>query len=97
MPRRRRVELDRIGAVYGPYAFRDRWKLTLVTPEGSRSSLVVESHEEACQIRDDIRRGLDGRAVITIDAAIDEYEKNLRDVKGNKPKSYRETVRRLRK
>lgn len=87
--------------VLGPYRVRDgRWQVILVEPgrdgeAGARGYRYFATEEEARRWRA-VLEGEVVRNATTVDEAIDEYERHLTVDKGNKPRSTRETIRRLR-
>ena len=84
--------------VLGPYRFRTGWRYFIAHGDGKKSpSPVFSTETEAVASANRLRAQLKRESQITIETAIDDYEDFLRDEKGNKPKSYKETVRRLRR
>src|SRR5579872_516372 len=98
MPRRR------AGArILGPYQRRGEWYYWVINEEGGRTFAACEDQtpegakREVEQKRARLIPHLSAPQEVTVSTAIERYEEYLRDVKKNKPKSYRETVRRLRR
>jgi integrase len=81
--------------VLGPYYTRGRWQLVYVQSDGTRTVASFESEGRAEASKRELEADIT-IAATTIDEAIDQYERYM-IAKGNKPKSYKETVRRLRR
>lgn len=90
MPRRGTRE-----RVFGPYAHGRAWRLVVVDPAGARRPVSFPTRERAEAYKALYERDIE-RTEKTVDQAIDDYERYL-TAKGNKPRSYKETVRRLRR
>lgn len=86
--------------VLGPYPDRDegRWLVHLVGGQGGRKILRFREEAEALQFAERTRRKLEreqeARELITIGAALAEYEAHL-EAKGNRPSSLESTMYRL--
>lgn len=84
----------------GPYPHGPSWRIVLIGADGRRgrgSTRVFPTREAAESWRD--RINADAAKLpdsVSVDEGIDEYEKYL-VAKGNKPTSYKETIRRLRR
>ena len=77
----------------GPYQHRGSWRVTTYLADGARVDRIWPTEAEALEFRDDFNataRGL----VQTVEEALERYEEHL-IAKGNKPRSYLETMRRL--
>jgi len=83
--------------VLGPYFKDGVWIVVHILDDGTRTDRSYPSEAAAQAVKDEIAAEIAGRRSKAIADAIDEYEAYLRDEKGNKYKSYTETVRRLRK
>ncbi len=81
--------------VFGPYPHGRAWRLIVVDPRGERHPVPFPTRERAEAYKALYEREID-RTEKTVDQAVDDYERYL-IAKGNKPRSYRETVRRLRR
>lgn len=81
--------------VFGPYAHGRSWRVVVVDPAGERRPISFPTRERAEAYKALYESEID-RTDKTVDQAIDLYEKHLIG-KGNKPTSYKETVRRLRR
>lgn len=92
MARRRRE-----GArVFGPYLHGKRWRIEVVREGGEKDRYSYESEKQALQVKRALEKELSGATACTLIDAIGDYEVHLRDVKGNKPKSYNATIWRLK-
>lgn len=80
--------------VLGPYPHRRGYQLILVAADGTRGVESFATQGRAEARKRELEADLVSTAT-TIDQAIDLYEKHMM-AKGNKPRSYVETVRRLR-
>lgn len=81
--------------VRGPYRERDGWRVRHVQADGTGTDRLLPTEESALRYIDALRSEI--RAVAgTVEEAIAEYERYLTD-KGNKEKSRKETLRRLRR
>ena len=89
MSRRRKGE-----RVLGPYRVRNQWQVVLAAPDGTRRSRCFATEREARRYRAELEEAVTDTE-LTLEACLEEYEKHL-VAKGNKPRSYRETARRLR-
>lgn len=89
MGRRRKGERN-----LGPYRDGRRWHVVLVGADGERILHYFETEGRAKKFRAIAEEQL-VRSATTITQALDAYEQHLKE-KGNKPKSYRETARRMR-
>lgn len=94
--------------VYGPYPHRGRWRVILTRPAGGRgggSSAREETpyyfgtEAEARRFAERARAELDtpAPAALTVEDALERYERFLRDGKGNKPGSIARTMWSLRR
>lgn len=92
--------------IYGPYRDEKRGSWTVVTveppdegeDEGARSARRFtgqKAEEEAHRYRDELEEELKLEGPITVEAALEEYERHL-VAKGNKPGTVATTMRRLR-
>ncbi len=82
----------------GPYPDGDRFHVIHVGPgpDGKREYRYFATEERAKQYRDILEEQI-GKTAATITEALDAYQRYLTVDKGNKPKSYTETIRRLKK
>lgn len=88
---------QQLGArVLGPYPHGRRWRLILIRGDGEKERVLFDSRQAAEKHRRDVEGQLACQAR-TLDEAIDAYERFLNEEKGNKAKSYKETIRRLRR
>lgn len=81
--------------VLGPYRSGDRWQVIVVGASGERAHSYRATEGEALELAAELREQVE-RAATTIDEALDEYERYLTVEKQNKPRSIKETLRRLR-
>lgn len=87
--------------VLGPYPHARGWQVKHILPasepggEGEARFRFFASQEDAERYANVLRADI-VRSATTIDEALDAYEKHLIQ-KGNKPNSYRETLRRMRR
>lgn len=81
--------------VYGPFPHYERWRI-MVRDGGITHYYSYPTEIEAGEVAAALRRRVAAESGRSISQAIDAYELHLRDKKRNKPKSYTETVRRLR-
>lgn len=81
--------------IWGPYHDRSGWYLRQRTADGGTARVAVESEASGRRIIAEARRQWEAHGR-TVGAAVDAYGDFLRDEKRNKPKSYNETLRRLR-
>lgn len=88
----RRSKGDR---VHGPYPVGRRWRVVHVAATGKRTDRFFESRERADRFVAVLRDELVQAAQATLSHAFTAYERHL-IAKGNKVKSYKETVRRLK-
>ena len=87
---------ERGAGVWGPYEYKPgKWRLLQRTGDGRVASVPVASRAAGERIKAEYVARWHS-AGLTVATAIEDYEAHLRDEKKNKPKSYRETVRRLR-
>lgn len=91
MPRRKLGE-----RCVGPYPHRRGWRLRIFEADGTRRSRTFSTRARA-EAYKQLFSADAARGDTTVDQAIEAYEKHLRDEKQNKPKSYTETLRRLRR
>lgn len=78
----------------GPYRSRGSWRVTTYLADGTRVDRAWTTEREALDFRD----GFNSTArsnVQTVEEALERYEEHM-IAKGNKPRSYAETMRRLR-
>lgn len=87
----RRPAGDRI---LGPYAYRGRWRVVIAGADGTRLDQYAPTEAAAARLADALRAELTTTSRTVADA-LDEYERHL-TAKGNKERSRRETLRRLR-
>jgi site-specific recombinase XerD len=87
----RRQEGER---VLGPYPNGRKWRVIYVGPGGERSDRFFATRDEAQGAVKAIRKQLNTTS-ISIEEAMGQYERFLRDEKGNKPGSVRTTMHRL--
>lgn len=89
--------MQRRGArILGPYQEPDGIRYVILDGQGGRSSIKAPSEQEAQTLAEATLRKINGQEVLTVDAAIKQYENHLRDVKGNKPRPIATTAIRLR-
>lgn len=81
--------------IFGPYAHGRAWRVVVVDGSGQRRPVPFPTRERAETFKLLYESDID-RTERNVDQAIDDYEKHL-IAKGNKPTSYKETVRRLRR
>jgi integrase len=91
VPRRRQP-----ARVLGPYKEADGYRLIAFDDEGGRTSSLCATKKEANDLKRLTEQRIRDDSAYRIDESIDEYEAYLRDHKGNKPVSTKETIRRLR-
>src|SRR5262245_22037984 len=82
--------------VLGPYPHRrGQWRVIVVGAGGERTRRHYESEEEAKKVVKAIRREIERSQAITIKEAKEEYELYMRDDKGNRLTTVKDTVWRL--
>lgn len=82
--------------VLGPYAHRGGWHLILVGEDGEKVDSYFASEEEAWRVRAAAERQLNDAGNVTVSEVLDKYETYMRDEKGNKEASVKQTSRKLR-
>src|SRR5687767_12619861 len=90
MARQRRGE-----RVLGPYRHGQQWRVYVVGAGGEKDSVFFPTEEDAKKAIRYLRRELNSGGHKTVQEAQDEYEAYLRDDKGNKPQSVKDTMWRL--
>lgn len=86
---------QRRGSVCGPYRHRRQFRVDVRAENGERRPCLFATEREALVFIQETRAQLGIRLGVTVQEAIDEYERYLRDDKGNKPKSVGSTIQRL--
>jgi integrase len=81
--------------VLGPYRHYNRWRVFLVAAGGQKTVTDYEKEEDARQVLRSLRRELTRAGRPTLEEAREQYEKYMREDKGNKPRSIEATTWRL--